>query len=356
MKIGVLTFHRAINYGAVLQCWALQFYLQSKGHQVEIIDYQNKKMLRCYNVFSIERVKDRNLKKMICNIWDEMKYFSKRYARKKAFRLFVKDNFVCSAPGDMEKYDLIIIGSDQVWNTKLTFGFDDYYWGNFSKKKGCRVISYAASVETLWNVRDFPFVKRYLMGFDGVSVREQSIISPLSKILDRSVNECVDPTLLLNRKDWLQLADDTFSDSEPYLLLYQVRNTQATFSLAQKMASEKKLKLICLSAKVDEVNSPCVQNCSPTSFLSLFQNASFVLCTSFHGTVFSIMFHKPFYSIKLGDGRDSRADNLLVKLNLRNRMIESCPQLEEEINYDEVDNKIIELSAQSKEFLERYVE
>lgn len=357
MKIGIITFHNAVNYGAVLQCFALQKYLQLKKHTVEIVDYKNEKLLECYKPIVFTRLQTKNPFKFVKRLLHELKWLKYKKARNKKFAEFVREFFVCSKSIDLvkENYDLLIIGSDQVWNTKLTDGFDKFYWGNFPKKKNTRLISYAASIEQFWpkekNREAFDLLSR----FDDISVREATASDCLAKLLNKRVYTCVDPTLLLPPSIWNDFCDECLSVKKPYLLLYQVRNTDFACEVAKYVAKQKNLGIISLSAAVETLNSKNVIDSSPAKFVSLFKHADFVVSSSFHGTVFSVIFKKNFYSIKLGDGRDSRAENLLTLLHLSDRMISSLPTDFADVNYEMIDDDLNKLSHFSKEYLDKYV-
>lgn len=129
-----------------------------------------------------------------------------------------------------------------------------------------------------------------------------------------------DPTLLLSPEQWDDVSAPTMTD-EPYLLFYQVRKSSKAYEMAKAVAESKGLKLVCLSAKVELENSKEVAAASPEEFLSLFRHASYVVTTSFHGTVFSVVFHKDFLCPAVDDGKNSRQDSLLDALGLGNRVV-----------------------------------
>lgn len=313
MKIGILTFHRAHNYGAVLQCYALTQYLKSLGNDVFVIDYSSDYVQSCYKLVDLNRIKCKNPIRMISNLFNEIRVYRTRKTRAVKFDTFVNKYFSLLSPNDIDNLDVIVVGSDQVWNTRLTYGFDKYYWGNFIRNKNTRMISYAASIEEFWEQDKNKVAVKLLSNFDSISVREENAMSILQKLMpQKEISLCVDPTLLLPANIWNRIAEIP-QISERYLLVYQVRNSEKTISIAQKIAKKLSLSIVYLSASVFGNNSKVSRNSSPEQYLGFFKNASFVVCTSFHGTVFSLVYEKPFVSIRLNDGRDSRVGTLLAK-------------------------------------------
>ncbi len=322
MKIGIITFHNAYNYGAVLQCYALQEFLLQQGYDVQVIDYRNKYLLSCYKVWDVHRIVSKNpiifLKKSI----KECLFLKHRKRRGNKFDNFINNKLRLSnfTKENLRLFDLIIIGSDQVWNVHLTNGFDPVYWGNFEIKENGHIISYAASIEEYWDLSHNEKAISLLNKFSSISVREYKTAMFLHSLLNRHIYEVVDPTLLVNAGFWNTIAVKP-KIKQKYLLLYQVRNSKITEKYARRKAKELGLKLICLSARVNVYNSKECIDASPTEYLGWFKYASFIICTSFHGTVFSIVYKIPFISIKLDDGRNSRVETLLQKVGLEGRFL-----------------------------------
>lgn len=315
MKIGILTFHRAHNYGAVLQCYALIQFLRSIGNEVYVIDYSSDYVQNCYKLIDINRIRRRNPIRLISKLIKEINLYKVRKVRAEMFNNFVNKHFPLLSISNIDVLDAVIVGSDQVWNTKLTHGFDDYYWGKFVNNKKIKLISYAASIEEFWEKEENDNVIKLLSKFKSISVREDNAAKYLQKLLpNKHVSVCVDPTLLETSIIWNRIVAQP-PYNEHYLLVYQVRNSNKTVSIAKKIAKKLSLSIIYLSASVYGKNSKLSKFASPEQYLGLFKNSSFVVCTSFHGTVFSLVYEKPFVSVKLNDGKDSRVESLLSKCN-----------------------------------------
>ena len=361
MNIGILTFHYACNYGAVLQCFALQKYLMSQGHEVTVIDYKPKAVASGYKWLDIRRFWGTTPCRFYNKTKVELKVISKRKRRYDAFDAFVSRYLDLSVRirnvKDMElhaqKYDMIIIGSDQVWNTKITGGFDKIYWGMFKHGESPLLISYATSMENSFDQSKRSVIADHLKKFNTVSVREKSLKNLLEPCADdKKISVVADPTMLLDASDWERLLPSDHLTEEPYLLFYQVRHSERAFNIASRIAKEKGLRIICLSARPELVNSPEVSCASPEDFVSLFKNASFVVTTSFHGTSFSIIFRKEFLCIDTNDGRNSRQTDLLEKVGLADRMVsadseESIP----DIDWESISSRIDEYIVESKNYL-----
>lgn len=350
MKIGILTFHRAHNYGAILQAYALQEVLINRGHDVEFIDYQSSHLLRIYKWFSWKRFIHKGIDFSI----KELKILSKRKMRYDRFQHFIFDKLILSkCLYDMESYNVVIIGSDQVWNTTLTHGFDPMYWGVWNHQRTI-VASYAASMEDIIASDKKSEIARLLNNFDYISVREKNIEEQLKPLTNKHINIVVDPTLLLNREKWLNLGNMPLMKCD-YVLLYQVRNNDVALDIAKKIAKKLKIKLVCLSARIDLCNDKVAISSGPLEFLSLFRHAKFVVCTSFHGTVFSIVYHIPFFSVILNDGKDARVINLLSQIGLSERGIsEYADHSLSFIDWEYVDKRVEEIRQKSVSYLKQF--
>lgn len=349
MRIGILTFHCAHNYGAVLQCYALQEFLTKKGHDVNVIDYRPKVITEVYKWFKKERIIRKNLfsalKELMLLPWKKRRYDQ--------FRNFIncKLNLVPVGTITQKPFDVIIVGSDQVWNFNLTNGFDEYYWGNFPHPKNTLIISYAASMQDDWPEELSLRIKQNLENFSQISVRETSLATKLKEVSGgRNIFQVVDPTLLLNREDWDALAKVP-KVTKPYLLLFQVETqNEKVERIAEEMAKRKNLPIVRLSTLVSWETSHMVKNTSPEEFVSLFKNASFVVCSSFHGTVFSLIFNRPFVSVRMGVGKDNRVDNLLRQLGLTDHFVDVL-NTDSDYTYNSVSEGLKALKENSVDFI-----
>lgn len=335
MKIGILTYHAAHNYGAVLQCFALQEYLKSCGHDVSIIDYRNSRVLDVYKRFKWTRIIKKNPFVMVKSIVAELFLYERRKCRYHAFEGFINTELHIASVDTIfnSPYNLIFIGSDQVWNFKLTYGFDSYYWGDFNKPSGTLLASYAASMQDSWSDSDSLLIKNKLQNFDMISVRESSLAAKLQQLIpSKKIYHVVDPTLLVPASTWDSIAL-TPNIQQPYLLFYQVDFNPLARKIAAEIAEKESLKLVVLSANIVDENSNIAVSASPSNFVGLVKYATMIVSSSFHATIFSLIFRKNFYTIK-GKGKNARIISLLSSLSLENRIIDSTPNAILPVNYD----------------------
>lgn len=324
MKIGILTFHNACNYGAVLQCYALQEVLTSLGHDVEVVDYRNSWVEAIYKPFSFLL-----LKHYIRNPRTFLKYVFTYFNRKKentvklcTFSEFVNNNFnladfdyVNNRP--QKDYDIIFIGSDQLWGLSCLGGkFDNVYLGNFYHEHA-KIVGYAisANLKSLQTLSEMKVLSSVLNNYAAISFREKSNADYIGKIIHKDVDVCVDPTLLLPYRGWNKIINDQWKKMN-YVVLYQVRYNDEQ----KKYLEEQAYKM------AKEIGNGCIvvdlnDNYKVEDFISAIKYAKLVITSSFHATVFSLIFRTRFYSIKLNDGYDGRYVSLLHKLKLEERIV-----------------------------------
>lgn len=358
MKIGILTFHSAYNYGAVLQAYALQKYLSLQGHDVGIIDYNNNVLLSCYKVFDIKRVRNKNPILFLKAFAKEILCLRNRHKRKSKFENFASQyfNLIECTENSLKSLELIVVGSDQVWNILLTNGFDSWYWGEVANAHNIRAISYAASMEQYWGVENDDKAKSLLHNFNCISVREKSLKERLLLLTDRKITVTVDPTLLIGKKQWNEIAVKPPIEG-PYIFLYQVRNSQQAFDYANRLAKKNGMRLVCVSARVNALNTKGFGAISPAEFIGLIKYASIVIACSFHGVVFSVLFQKKFIALKLGDGRDSRYVDFIKSIGLASTL-KNLHEVGEDSNapeYSAVSGDLKRMVNESKKWLKESV-
>lgn len=332
-KIGIITFHRAHNYGAFLQAYALQNYLQENGFDVEIIDYHCSAIEEEYFFWPSKEILNdyKVVNKLIIYIWSMLLY-RKRKKRYFSFEQDIKANMLLSEVVDnnnsivFAKYDAIIFGSDQIWNIDITKGIDPVYWGNiaYNGKK----ISYAASIGDNYSLIEGQkeIVKSLLNGFDRIGVREYSTKLLLKKMKLEAIID-IDPTLLLNRDIWAkQIKQININGS--YVLLYRMKFTDKAAQIAKRIAKEYNLKLIEIASSVKSNNFFATSHLKPMEFLTYLYNASFIVTNSFHGTAFAMNFHKSFYSVyDSKSGKSKRIEDMLKSVDLAERYITSVNEI-----------------------------
>lgn len=344
-NIGIITFHRSRNYGAVLQAYALEKFLNANGYNAEIIDYKSdiEKQLKIFD-FS-----NKNIVRII-------KQAIFRYRKKFLFEKFLKKNVDISKCKNIEKqtiekccrnYDVIISGSDQVFNIKLTN--DDFtYFLDFVDNDKIKKIAYAVSAG------DQPDMTKnaieLLEDFHAVSVREKKLREYLDTILHTPINIVCDPTLLLSPDEFDLIASKRLLKNK-YIFLFMINEQPELRKAALKYAEEKNLILIN--------NKNCIRfflHSSPSDFISWIKNAECVFTNSFHGTVFSVKYHKNLaVSLKNKKGEiNTRVYDFLNYLSLEECMIDFEKEnnvVFNNIDYNQIDNKIKILSLESQKWL-----
>lgn len=350
-KIGIITFQRAHNYGAILQCYALQEYLKTLHYDVAIIDYIPQWMKEGYSYKNYKLYNISHPRFALKNIF----YFNRRFKRYMAFDKFINKHLMLSsaqALNNLEKdFDIIIIGSDQVWNPIETKGYDYYYWGCFKCNKHPKIIAYAVSMGGSYKNADWKKINSYLDNFDNIGVRENYLSIAIEKHCKRKVTWVIDPTLLVSNTFWASKIAP-INIQKPYLFFYQARNNRKAIQYAKEIARRMNLEFICLSAYILSHNSKSVVDVDPFNFLGLIKNASYVITSSFHGTVFCIQFKKDFITLKLEDGEDGRSESLLRLIGLGNRLVKLYDVSKlDKIEWDSVYFDLNKFINKSKKFL-----
>ena len=322
MKIGILTFHCANNYGAVLQAYGLQQYLILQGHDARLINYTPKYKLDNYKKFNPRYWLSRNPYKCVIRLIHECIVKPIRIRKWNAFDIFRKENYKYYdyIPGaDYADLDAVIIGSDQVWNPSLTGGdFDTMYFGiGFNTK----VIPYAASARFLsLNEYQSIFFKKHLDNFHSIGVREKQLKTLLQGLTKKEINVVLDPTLLAGSQ-----AFDKISLSRPtnkkYVLVYEIHRNKGVYETAKRIAQHNGLYIIELVQDPMLPSEELDPTASPSKFVSYFKYADFVVTTSFHGLAFALMYNKDFYAIKQNNSADDRLQSILSLCGLEERFI-----------------------------------
>lgn len=320
MNIGIITFHRAYNYGAVLQCYALQRILAIMGGQnVKVIDHINPYIEWLYKphtgvIYVI---------KMLLRLrFDKIKEHILSYriaCKRKCFFDEFRMNFLnCTQkyhgqviPQDFDRY---IIGSDQMWSLDCTGGIDDVYWGNFHRNRTSKLYGFSISANGDYrNVMAEKKLKDCLSNFDGISFREQMVAKEFSGIAKKEYPITLDPTLLTDAEIWKPLINKKWSQRK-YVVIYQIRRLKNKPLLLEKQAS------VFASNNEFEIIDLSNMTYSVEDFVSIIKYAQAVYTSSFHATAFSLIFKKPLVAFRLYDGKDARYVDLLKSLDLENHL------------------------------------
>lgn len=352
MKVGIITVHRAYNYGSVLQCYALQKVLQEMGHDVWVIDYRQRWTEAVYKPFSLYYVwfflKKKNLHAIVA-YWRERKERAERLIVSKAvFEPFL-GHFRLTAPCHNllpQDFDVYIVGSDQLWSHSCVGGEDNVYLGYFRRPKKSRLVGYAlsAGVNSLY-VLGKKRLANILENFDKISLRESSNAETVKALTGKCLPICVDPTLLTDVSMWQSMINSSWRQKK-YIAVYQVRHAAGQQELllakAQRFANELHCEVVDLSSA----------DYSVEDFISAIKYAQYVFTTSFHATVFSILMETPCYVVKLNDGLDVRYVDLLTNLGLGEELVDAdfTPK-PFQVDFQVVKSKILEYQKSSLDYL-----
>lgn len=351
MKIGILTFHCAHNYGAVLQAYALQEYLRSQGYEVRIIDYRPEALVSYYKLFNIRYCL--SLKTFLSKVllYPVAKKRAANFERFIRSQLHLERIAMDSSDND---FDVFVFGSDQIWNPKILRGFDPVYWGQFEAAKGRTLITYAASMgKTVLTLQEGEFIRNAISAFHALSVRELSLKQLLMPFIDKPITVVADPTLLLGSACWDKIALKPRFAQKPYVLVYQVVKDSDTWRIASHIAKQIGGEIVELKAALSLLHQSPYQCASPEDFVGYFKYATCVVTTSFHGTAFSVIFRKPFYTLRLDTPTDVRSAALLAQLGLSGRMVDKRAEVTfSEVDYTPVLPQLEAMRSVSKAFLE----
>ena len=353
MKIGIMTFHNAENYGAVLQAYALKNHLQKMNPscQVDIVDYRCPLIEESHQYFRpISYFKHTGIRRIVSFLLQFL-YFPKRVRVKGVFEAFVTD-FLEPQNNSFNEYDYVVYGSDQIWNPSLTGNDTAYFGKGFSGKK----IAYAASdggelvseKETISLLQDF----------HAISCREKSLSHKLHQHLpEKSVETVCDPVFLLSKEDWLSFAQPP--KERNYLLVYKISENKEMDTEAESFAKKwgKQVIQIVYVKSVKKFlyfKQKFVWAITPNEFVGYFAHADFIFTTSFHGSAFSIILERDFYTFQFAH-RNERITDLFCEMELSERFVSYIPCYEtlgeHAIDWTKVTQKREEYRQRSVDFL-----
>jgi hypothetical protein len=377
MKIGIITILNVNNYGAELQASALNIKLRDLGYNNEIInylyyknsDYKTEKSSRpIVKVSIITNIKGTILKWL--DIYNKFTHPQNTKIRKKKFEDFHAQNTNISKPyksfselyNSKMDYDVYIVGSDQVWNPNTRTSINPYFLTFAPKDK--KKISFASSFGVGSLNRDFyPVYKKCFESLDFISCREASGVDIIDDITGRKATQVVDPTLLLTKPEW-ESKMVPYKANEPYILMYILTYSPYITNLALEIQKQTGYKIIrvCFNSINKEKDSSILNivDAGPAEFIGLYAGASFVLTNSFHGSIFSLIFEKPFYTIiPSSKSNNARQENLLKIVNLENRLIKEggpFPKGSISIDFSFVRKELSRQRIKSIEFLQESIQ
>lgn len=371
MKVGILTYHFSDNFGALLQAYALRRFIIAQGHEAEFVNYHPAYVEDGGDFLPMGSLA--NLKANIKILYLRLtamqrKLFGNREQARR-FEHFRMQLLGVSGPvfqsleslSAAPQYDLLIAGSDQIWNPSAQKGLDPVYFLAFGPQ-GCRRISYAASFGRDSIPEGYHAeAGRLLAGLDAIAVREQSGVGIVAVASGR-VAECTpDPTLL--HADYDELLGISNEPNSGHVFCYALRTGQGVREAAELVSGELNAPILSpynVHRRWREIGATVYPG--PSEWLSLVRNAGFVVTNSFHGAVFAIVFRKPFVVVGLPGSKaelNARVRNLLSSVGLMHRFIaaedlSSLPALiRQTIDWKAADPLIEELRVIGADYLKR---
>lgn len=373
MKIGIITFSRAKNFGAVLQAYALCSFLEKEGHDVRLIDYITERCAASHPDFVEKRTNNSRFwkkNKLLKALWKKL-YLQKEIDAHEHFFRFLQGRIQMTdcfynneeLKENCPQFDIYMTGSDQVWNTDFTWNhkIDLPYFLDFVPDEKRR-ISYASSFgrdslreETVKDI--YTHLKRY----HAISVREDSA-KKLIETMGLAAENVIDPTFLCDTKDWISLCRPLKCNKD-FLLIFLIQPNKNLVKIAHKIADEKKMDLVVIvSSRINQKKLLCGAIIPEVDeWISYFKDASFVITDSFHATAFSIQFHKPFI-VDATAQYNTRISSILSQLSLEQRSLKEWDRVGAEelfntpIDYETVESFLTELKADSKNWIRNYLE
>lgn len=354
MRVGILTFHAVLNYGAMLQAYALSETITDLGHSCEIIDYRTKFFDEQYKPIHMKNIRhprvlfsEFRMKNAVMKLSHEKDDFVTNIM-KTSTRTYDRSNIAQC----VDDYDVIIAGSDQVWNMKINGNDSTYFLDFVNDDRKCA--SYAASVSMkTFDDQNKEFIKKLLSRFSFLSVRETDAKVLVEELTGKDVYVNIDPTLLMARDKWLDFSQNTNADD--YILLYMMTIDEKLCKYAMELSRKKGIPVKYISLyEPSRKGFEIVFAPSVVEWVNYFRNAKYVVTNSFHGMVFSIIFHRQFaYGLNKNAGKNTRLNSLLSQLGIGDRVADiSIPdKIDDYIEYENVEKSLERLRKDSIDYL-----
>lgn len=359
-KIGLVTFHRSNSYGASLQAFATTEFLRDNGYDIEIVDYTNAYEQRFQKLIHTENGK---LSGYVTAFIKDF-FLKKRYYTKQAFGNLTKYYTISSERYSDKnslnnaKYDVLIAGSDQIWNKEITNGIDDVYllqFGTASKR-----ISIASSMgSTNLNEEDKKIFKKALKSFSSISIREEHAKRQLEELTDKPIKILLDPTFLFSKAEWIRklgCKSKYYRYKGKYILTFFVAPNNTYKDRVQGYADLLNIPVWSIqSTKLKRTNCKrSIPGAMIEDLIAMIAGAELVITDSFHGVALSLNFQQNFVAFK-NFGNPVRVAALLQKFGIYERL-DMMPHDYQAVNYEEVGKILEPLCKDSKQWIIKAIE
>ena len=376
MKIGILTQPLHNNYGGLLQNFALQTALRKLGHESQTINIKNRENLKFRKYASLLKrtVLKLSGQKVRVRAWptEEEKEIISKYTQQ-----FIKKNITTTdlitkkldeKLIDKYSFDAYIVGSDQVWRPKYSPQMSTFFLDFLENNYGVKKIAFAAS----FGVDDWEFTepqtkeyKRLIKLFNAISVREDTAVELCKKHFGVDAAHMLDPTMLLARNEYISLVEkEKIEKSSGNLFTYILDSTNDKNSIIEKISNKYNLKAFSVMQpkRFSDIDRNGIDECvfpPVEEWIRGFMDAEFVVTDSFHGTVFSIIFNKPFISIANESRGTTRFTSLLKLFQLEDKLVHSLSDFNltgyKEINWENVNSILEREKTSSIQFLKDHL-
>ncbi|MCC5893807.1 polysaccharide pyruvyl transferase family protein [Exiguobacterium sp.] len=365
-KIGVLTFHRSLNYGAILQARGLVESVKKLGFESELIDYRNENLEKrdSFQRFYTYEGLVRNIFNII-----EMPFW---LIRRKKFDSFLNDTGVSPTiktinDNTTKDYTKLIVGSDQVWNPKVTNYDTSYFFSDVSNHS--KKVSYAASfgVSEL-DAKSEAVYKPYLSNIKNISVREETGVELVKGMIDLEPDLVIDPSMLLNKEEWRSIYKKQFPlplIKEKYIVIYQRAYSNSLIAFAKKLSKSKNCKLVTITGNPRQlIKGKYVQGAGPLEWLNIVDNAEYVVTNSFHGVAFALNLNKNLFVEYLNPkfAVNTRLENIIKNFQIEHCLIDTEQSDESfeslfnrSIDYEKLNLSLEDYRTASNRFLESVI-
>lgn len=346
--VGILTFHCADNYGAMLQAYGLKNFLIGKNISADIVPYEPPFMTGRH--WWIPYAPIGSVKKILRYGWngwlnnlkmrgdffkrrEKMKQFRKKYLsstnQKRVFSIYQLKKL---------SYQYYIVGSDQIWNPDITCGLRKEYFGAFDSKQKKKVIAYAASLGgmSLSSEYDKKF-SEFLQYVNIISVRESAAIPYIRQFYKGEIYPVLDPVFLLEAEEWQKI--EKIPAIESYIFVYMTEYNKEMLDYAMELSRKKKLSIVRIGSGADFEGENIIADfvAGPAEFLGYIRKADYIVTNSFHGTAFSIIYQKRFMVFSHSSVGE-RIHNVLAIHKLEDRIYqrENIMDIDCDIEWDKV--------------------
>lgn len=365
-KVGVITMHRVLNYGSFLQSYATQQVINKLGYDCELIDYYFPNKWHYENGL----IRKRTLKSFIRNLIPNIG-LTNTQKKKKEFNRAIKKYYKLSNnkynhPQELIDnppiYDVYVTGSDQTWNVKHTQG-DNAFLLAFAPEKDKKISFSASFARSNMEEKHKKTFKYYLERYNAISIRDSKGNLIIKELLGKDAEITLDPTLLLNKHEWSEFGANqkNIFKNEDYILFYLITHSfeprPYIYKLLKQLQNLTGLKIFSFTRipKALGVNYTFCGNVSVEQFIQIFESASYVITSSFHGTTFSINFGIPLYSVVEGFySDDDRQSSFLKNLGLENCIVpleKEFKDIDPIYDKDEISEKLLGLRLKSLDYL-----